>query len=118
MNVEELRAYCIAKIGVEECMPFDNTTLVFKLENKIFALVGLENIELSINLKCKPELVVDLRNRYKGVLPGYHMSKKNWNTIIINEINNDKLVKQWIDDSYNLILQSLTKKLKQKYINN
>lgn len=117
MNVEELREYCIAKSGVTECMPFDDSTLVFKLENKIFALISLESTDLSINLKCEPDLAIDLRNRFKGVLPGYHMNKKHWNTIKINEINNDKLVKQWIDNSYNLILQSLPKKLKEKYIN-
>ena len=117
MNVEELREHCISKTGVTECFPFDDVTLVFKIENKMFALVGLDNTELSINLKCDPELAIELRNRYTGVIPGYHMNKKYWNTIIINQINNDFLVKQWIDNSYDLIIKSLPKKIQLKYNN-
>ena len=117
MNIEEIRDYCMAKAGVTDGLPFGDDTLVFKLENKIFALVSMDSIELSINLKCDPELAIDLRSRYSGVLPGYHMNKKHWNTIIINEINNNKLVKQWIDHSYDLILKSLPKITQQKIYN-
>lgn len=80
MNIEELREYCISKKDVTESFPFDETTLVFKVRGKMFALTDLEG-ELSINLKCDPDLAIELREKYPAVQPGYHMNKKHWNTI-------------------------------------
>ncbi len=112
MNLEELRDYCIAKKGVEETFPFDNETLVFKVMGKMFLLTGIESQPLQFNVKCDPEKAIELREMYSNVLPGYHMSKQHWNTVICEGSVNKKLIKQWIDDSYELIVNSLTKKLK------
>jgi len=86
---------------------------VFKVKGKIFALTSLETFE-SINLKCDPEEAVALREKYEAVIPGYHMNKKHWNTIIMDGSLSDKLIKQWIDDSYKLVINALTKKEKEE----
>jgi predicted DNA-binding protein (MmcQ/YjbR family) len=106
MNIEELRNYCNSKKGVTESFPFDDVTLVFKVGGKMFALVNLDG-ELSINLKCDPELAIDLRERYSSVEPGYHMNKVHWNTVKIDGSLSDKLIQNWIDHSYDLIIGSL-----------
>ena len=113
MNVEEIRLYCITKKGVEESFPFDKETLVFKVSNKMFALLSLENGS-SINLKCDPEEAVILREHYNEITPGYHMNKKHWNTVIFNQTLSDNLIKELIDNSYNLIVNSLSKKRVKK----
>ena len=111
MNVETLRNYCLSKKGTTESFPFDETTLVFKVMNKMFALTNL-NGNLSMNLKCDPEIAIDLREKYAYVVPGYHMNKQHWNTVYIDDMVPDQLIKKWVDDSYNLIVNSLPKKLK------
>ena len=103
MNIEILRDYCISKKNVTESFPFGDDTLVFKTEGKIFALVNLEG-DLSINLKCNPARAIELRERYSSVIPGYHMNKKNWNTIYIDGTVPDKEIFSWIDHSYDLVL--------------
>ena len=113
MNIEQYRDYCIAKKGVTESFPFDETTLVFKVMNKMFTLAGIGEFSF-INLKCNPEKAIELRERYNGVTPGYHMSKKHWNSISTDGSIADKLIYQWIDDSYELIVSSLTKKLQEE----
>jgi len=114
MNIEELREYCMDKKHVTESFPFDNETLVFKVMNKMFALTGINNNPLSVNLKCDPEKAVALREEYSCVLPGYHMSKQHWNTVVIDGSVPDKLVKEWIDESYNLIVASLPKRVRDE----
>ncbi len=109
MNIEELRAYCIAKPGVTEDFPFDETTLVFKVMGKMFALTDLEG-PLSMNLKCDPELALELREKHPCVLPGYHMHKKHWNTITIDGSVSNQQLKEWIDHSYQLVINKLPKK--------
>ena len=116
MNIEELRSYCLSKKSVTESFPFDEVTLVFKVMGKMFALADVDNFE-SINLKCDPERAVELREQYMGVLPGYHMNKQHWNTIVVNADVSDKMLYQLIDDSYALIVKSLTKKLQNELIN-
>lgn len=111
MNIEEYRQYCLAKKAVTEEFPFDANTLVFKVAGKMFALTDLDQFE-SINLKCDPEQAVELREKYDTVLPGYHMNKKHWNTVLMNNAIPDKLIKEWIDHSYQLVFDSLPKKLK------
>jgi len=110
MNIEELQVYCISKKGVTESFPFDDVTLVFKVMNKMFALTNLDG-ELSINLKCDPDKAIELREEFSAVLPGYHMDKKHWNTVIIDGSIPAHLIKLWIDESYNLVVKSLTKKV-------
>ena len=114
MNIETLRLYCLQKHAVEECFPFDQTTLVFKVGGKIFLLVSIESDPLQFNVKCDPEMAVELRESYDCVLPGYHMSKKHWNTIICNGTVRDATLQEWIDHSYTLVLDSLPKKLKEQ----
>ncbi len=113
MNIEELRDYCLSFAGVTESMPFGDNTLVFKVMNKIFALTNLDG-ELSVNLKCEPVLAIELRERYSCVIPGYHMNKVHWNTILVDGTVADELVKTWITLSYNLIVNSLPKKIKDE----
>ena len=110
MNIEELREYCISKKGVSESFPFDEKTLVFKLGGKMFALVGLDNT--FVNLKCDPELAIERREKYPEITAGYHMNKKLWNSVVYNQNLSNNFVKQMIDESYNLVFNSLSKKIK------
>ncbi|NQU33498.1 MAG: MmcQ/YjbR family DNA-binding protein [Bacteroidetes bacterium] len=112
MNVEEIRMYCIMKKGVSESFPFDDTTLVFKVIDKMFALINLDENH-SVNLKCDPEKAIMLREHYDFVLPGYHMNKKHWNTIILDERISGSLLIEWINDSYNLVVDKLPKKIRE-----
>ncbi|WP_127022256.1 MmcQ/YjbR family DNA-binding protein [Flagellimonas beolgyonensis] len=114
MNVEELRLRCLAKKGVTEEFPFDADTLVFKVMGKMFALVPLERMPPQCNLKCDPEKSEELREQYDRLItPGYHMSKVHWNTLYYEQLP-PQLVAELIDHSYDLIVGSLTKKLKQQ----
>lgn len=112
MNIEEFREYCLSKKGVTECFPFDETTLVFKVLNKMFTLTDIED-KFSFNVKCDPGKADELRSVYPCVLPGYHMNKQQWNTVIVDGSVSDRLLKEWIDDSYDLIVAKMTKKQKQ-----
>jgi predicted DNA-binding protein (MmcQ/YjbR family) len=103
MNIEILREYCLSKAGAEETFPFGDDTLVFKVNGKIFALANLDG-DPTINLKCNPAFALELREKYSCVLPGYHMNKKHWNTIILDGSVPDNLIFRWIDHSYDLIL--------------
>ena len=105
--------YCISKKGVTEEFPFDLNTLVFKVMGKMFALSDIGDFN-SINLKCDPDKAVELREQYDYVRPGFHMNKKHWNTVDINWQLEDALLKEWIDDSYDLVASQLTKKLKME----
>jgi predicted DNA-binding protein (MmcQ/YjbR family) len=111
MNIEDLRSYCLYKKGVTEGFPFDETTLVFKVMKKIFALTDIEG-ELRVNLKCNPDKAIEYRERYPEIIPGYHMNKKHWNTIIIDGNLSDDFIQEMIDDSYNLIAEKLPKKIR------
>ncbi len=113
MNIEDLREYCLSKKGVEETMPFGPDTLVFKVMEKVFLITGLDSRPLEFNVKCDPEKAIGLREQYPCVIPGYHMNKKHWNTIIADGSISIELLKEWISDSYFLIVSGLTKK-KQK----
>jgi predicted DNA-binding protein (MmcQ/YjbR family) len=114
MNIEELRDYCNSKKHVTEGFPFGGDTLVFKVMNKMFALTGIDSNPPSVNLKCEPEKAIALREEYSCVLPGYHMSKQHWNTVVLDDSVPDSLIKEWIDDSYNLIVASLPKRLRME----
>ena len=115
MNIESLREYCLSKKEVTESFPFGDTTLVFKVFDKMFALVNLDE-DLSINLKCDPEKAIELREKFSAVLPGYHMNKTHWNTIMVNSTVPDNLIKEWIDHSYVEVVKALPKN-KQKIVN-
>ena len=109
MNIEQIREHCIKKKGVTEEFPFDEETLVFKVAGKIFLLASLESIPLRINLKCDPEKVIELREEYESVQPGYHMNKQHWNTIIIDGSFSTTKLFEWINDSYTLVFNKLKK---------
>lgn len=110
MNIEEIREYCISKPGVTEGFPFDESTLVFKVMNKIYALVGLERIPLFINLKCDPERAIELRELYEDIQPGYHMNKQQWNSVYFTGSIPKNLIQELIDHSYELVVKGLKKK--------
>lgn len=110
MNIEGFRSHCLAKKGVKEEFPFGEDIMVMKVMGKMFALTDVNHFE-SINLKCEPEAAIELREKYAAVEPGYHMSKKHWNTILMDGSIPDKLLKQWIDNSYQLVVASLPQKV-------
>ena len=118
MHIEQLRDFCIAKKGVTEHFPFDETTLVFKVMNKMFLLTGLNNWEKGeqkMNLKCDPERSEELRGEYEGVNPGWHMNKRLWNTVTLNSSDvSDDLARELINHSYELVVKGLTKKLQKE----
>ena len=114
MNIEEYRAHCLKKKATTEGFPFDDVVLAFKVAGKVFALTNVEVFE-SINLKCDPEKAIELRETYNGVQPGYHMNKKHWNTVRVDSDVPDELLYELIDHSYELVVQSLTKKIRNEY---
>lgn len=104
MNIETLREYVLQKPLVTEGFPFGETTLVFKVSNKIFLLVELDAGQLQFNVKCNPDKAIEWRDEYPdSILPGYHMNKKHWNTVIADGRLSNKLLLQMVDDSYNLV---------------
>jgi predicted DNA-binding protein (MmcQ/YjbR family) len=117
MDLEFLRNYCLSKNGVSEDFPFDETTLVFRVGGKIFALTDVENIPFSINLKCDPEKAVELRELHESIVPGWHMNKKHWNTVFPDKSLPLKLLKELIDHSYDLVFNSLKKTDKINILN-
>ena len=113
MNIEQIREYCLSLHGVTEDMPFGDDTLVFRVMNKIFALVNLSG-ETSINLKCDPSRAIDLREEHPSIIPGYHMNKQHWNTIIMDGRLKKELITSLIDHSYELVAASLPKAKKEE----
>lgn len=116
MNIEELRAYCISLKGVSEDFPFGDETLVFKVIGKIFCLTSLDG-EFTVNLKNEPEKNIELREEYTAIKPGYHMNKAHWNTIEMNGSIPDDVIKNLIDESYDLVVMRLTRQEQQKLKN-
>ena len=116
MNIEQLHEYCLNKKGVTEDFPFDEDTLVFKVLGKMFALIWLkkwESGEKFINLKCDPDYAEELRAQYSSIQPGYHMSKKHWNSVYIQDGDLQPIfILELVDHSYDLVVKSLTKKLR------
>jgi len=115
MHIEELREYCLSLKGVSESFPFDDVSLVFKVLNKMFALIPIDEPELSIYLKCDPEKAIELRETYSCVEPAYHFNKKYWNTIYLNRQMSDETVKFWIRHSIDEVLKKLPKQTQHDY---
>jgi predicted DNA-binding protein (MmcQ/YjbR family) len=109
MNIQDFREFCLSLLGAEESFPFDESTLVFKVKGKMFALTDVDIFE-SVNLKCDPEKALELRDRYEAVKPGYHMNKRHWNTVEIDGSIPNALLYEWTRDSYNLVVASLPRK--------
>jgi predicted DNA-binding protein (MmcQ/YjbR family) len=113
MDIEAIRAYCLSRKGTDEGFPFDDTTLVIKVGGKIFVLINLDG-NPSMNLKCDPDRAIDLREASPSIIPGYHMNKKHWNTIILDGSLSKSLILEMIDHSYDLVFQSLPAKLRSE----
>ena len=104
MNIEVLREYALQKPLVTEGFPFGEDTLVFKVNGKVFLLAGLDHSPLQFNVKCNPDKAVELREEYpESVLPGYHMNKKHWNTVIVDGVLSARQLKEMVDHSYDLV---------------
>jgi len=113
MDLELVRNYCLSKKGVDESLPFDEDSPVYKVMGKIFLISNLIP-PYSINVKCDPEKALELRERYDAVIPGFHMNKQHWNTVILDNSVDDGLIYKWIDGSYNLVIDKLNKSDKEK----
>ncbi|MEP6950905.1 MAG: MmcQ/YjbR family DNA-binding protein [Ginsengibacter sp.] len=103
MNIEEIRDYALSLKNASESFPFGDDTIVFKVDNKIFLLASLSSEVLQFNVKCDPEYAIELREQYSSVLPGYHMNKKHWNTIVIDGTLTASQLREFIKDSYFLV---------------
>jgi predicted DNA-binding protein (MmcQ/YjbR family) len=112
MSLEELREYCLSKEFCTEDTPFGPNTLVFRIAGKIFGLTSLDSDECRINLKCEPDYAIELREKYDFIIPGYHMNKTHWNTVIAKKAHLN-LMKSLVDHSYEIIKASLSKKQKE-----
>jgi predicted DNA-binding protein (MmcQ/YjbR family) len=109
MDLEQFREYCLSKPGTTEGTPFGPDVLVFKIGGKMFALAALDEVPATVNLKCDPDLALDLRDRHDQVRPGYHMNKKHWNTVEIEGGIPDAELRKMIDHSYDLVIKRLPK---------
>ncbi|TAH10351.1 MAG: MmcQ/YjbR family DNA-binding protein [Sphingobacteriia bacterium] len=106
MHLDEIREYCLSKPGVEEALPFGPDVLVYKVKGKLFLLTGFDNDPVQFNVKCDPEKAIELREEFPDtVLPGYHMNKKHWNTVLVNGVLSAKQLRAMIDESYALVLK-------------
>jgi len=109
MDLAQFREYCLSKIAATESMPFGEGVLVFKVAGKIFALAALDEIPATVNLKCDPDLALELRDRYEQVQPGYHMNKRHWNTVEIDSGVPEAELRKMIEHSYDLVVRALPK---------
>ena len=114
MNYEELHTYCMSLKGATEHFPFDEVTLVMKVQGKMFALLPLDNPETQICLKCDPDRAITLREDFSGIIPAYHFNKKHWNSVIISPEIVDNFVCELINHSYELVVTGLTRKLREE----
>ena len=115
MNIEQIREHCIIKSGVTEEFPFDEDTLVFKVLGKMFLLISVSDPG-SFNVKCDPVLAVELRERYPCVSPGWHMNKSKWNTVELDGSVSDRVLREWIDHSYDQVVGGLPKYLQKELV--
>ena len=109
MDIEQLRDYCLAKPGVEECLPFGPDNLVYKVNGKMFLLISIDEQPVRFNVKCDPEKAIELREQYPSVQPGYHMNKKLWNTVVIDGSLSSDMLREFVDHSYELVIKGKKK---------
>lgn len=114
MDIETVREYCLGKKGTEECMPFDDTSLVIKVMGKMFILINLDGGN-SICLKCDPGYALELRDTYNGIDGAFHFNKKYWNKVVLDSDVSEVLIKQLIDHSVEEVIKKFTKKLRTEY---
>ncbi len=113
MDIATLRDFCLSLPAVEEATPFDETTLVYKVGGKMFALCNMVQ-GVWVNLKCDPDRAIELREEYAEVEPGFHMNKRHWNTVRLDGSLPRRQIEEWICDSYRLVAHSLPRKLKDE----
>jgi predicted DNA-binding protein (MmcQ/YjbR family) len=113
-NGTELRACCLAHVGAIEDFPFGPEHSVFKVAGKMFALSALNRTPLEVSVKCEPEIALDLRASYAAVRPGYHLNKRHWNTITLDGSLPNQLVRDLIEDSYDLVVSALPKRTREE----
>ncbi len=118
MNIEELREYCLSLKGAAEYMPFDDEYLIFRVFEKWFAVIPLNDSELKISVKCDPAKAIDLREHYNCVEAAWHFNKKFWNSISLNCDMDDEDVKYWIRHSIEEVIKKLPKKMQSEYWEN
>ena len=116
MNIEELHAHCLSLNAVTEHFPFDEVTLVFKVKDKMFALIPLDNPQPQIALKCNPNRAIELREQYESIVPAWHFNKKHWNTVLISPEISTNFLKELIQHSYDLVVSGLPKKVQEQLI--
>jgi predicted DNA-binding protein (MmcQ/YjbR family) len=114
MDAAGLRAWCLEQPGAVEEFPFGPEHSVFKVAGKMFALSGLERVPLEVSVKCEPELAVALRTSYDAIRPGYHLNKRHWNTITIDGRLEDQIVRDLIEDSYDLVVSAMPARVRQQ----
>jgi Uncharacterized protein conserved in bacteria len=119
MNLEEIREYCINIKGASESFPFDEVTLVFKVMDKMFAVIGLEQKEegFSVTLKCDPDKALELRETYEGIIPAFHFNKRYWNSVRLEKDVSDKMIKELVNHSVEEVIKKLPKKKQEEYNN-
>lgn len=115
MNAEELRDYCLSLRNTTECFPFDDVSLVFKVENKMYLLIPLDEAEPYAAVKCNTDYVEELREKYNAVQPAYHFNKKYWNAIRLDGDMPDEEIRRWIRHSYDEVIAKLPKKVREQY---
>ena len=115
MDIKDVRKYFLSKRGAYECFPFNEDVRVFKVENKMFGLINIHEERDSFNAKYPKDDIITLREYYEDIVPGYHMHKMHWNTIYLNGDVSDMLIKELIDISYNMIVDKLPKRIKDRY---
>jgi predicted DNA-binding protein (MmcQ/YjbR family) len=108
MDSEELRDRCLSFLGTREEFPFGLETSAFKVAGKIFALSRLAEQPLRVSLKCDPPLAEELREAHAAVIPGYHLNKRHWNTVIIDGSLSDEMISDMVEDSYDLVVSKLS----------
>ncbi|MDQ3610490.1 MAG: MmcQ/YjbR family DNA-binding protein [Actinomycetota bacterium] len=113
MNLASLRAHCLAKPGATEGRPFGPEALVMKVGGKIFAIIGDDAEPLTLSLKCEPEVAVLLRQSHEAVGPGYHLNKRHWNTVTLDDTVAVDDVLEWVDDSYDLVVDGLPRRVRE-----
>lgn len=112
MFAEDVREALLAKSHAVEEVPFGPDVLVYKVGGKMFALLPIDDVPVRMNLKCDPERALDLCDRYESIIPGFHMNKKHWNTLVLDQTLPESLIRELIDHSYDLVFASLTKKVR------
>ena len=114
MDADELRRWCLAQIGAVEDFPFGPEHSVFKVGGKVFAISALDRAPLEVSVKCEPELALQLRHTYAAIRPGYHLNKRHWNTVTLDGSLPDQLVRDLVEDSYDLVVNALPARLRKQ----